>query len=109
LRQLAQSGSFGAKEFCEHIDAMKQSMAAARNEVPQSTLGTPAELPQPSMNAFAGTGMTAGMALADPSFQGFLAETNLDMQALDNPSFYGLQTPYWPEIWGDDWAAPTNV
>ncbi|KAF2439352.1 hypothetical protein P171DRAFT_436048 [Karstenula rhodostoma CBS 690.94] len=109
LKQLAQSGSFGAKEFCEHIDAMKQSMAAARNEVPQSTLGTTAEIQQSSMNAFAGTCMTAGMALAEPSFQGFLAETNLDMQALDNPSFYGLQTPYWPEIWGDGWVTPTNV
>ncbi|KAJ4349390.1 uncharacterized protein N0V89_008005 [Didymosphaeria variabile] len=110
LRQLAQSGSFGAKEFCQHIDAMQQSMAAARNgALPQSTLGTPVELQQPSMSAFAGTGMTAGMALADPSFQGFLAETNLDMQALDNPSFYGLQTPYWPDIWGEDWVAPTQV
>ncbi|KAL5392049.1 hypothetical protein PMIN03_003860 [Paraphaeosphaeria minitans] len=109
LRQLAQSGSFGAKEFCEHIDAMSQSMAAARNEVPQSVLGTPAELQHPPVNAFAGTSMTAGMALADPSFQGFLAETDLDMQALDNPSFYGLQTPYWPEIWGDDWVTPSNV
>lgn len=110
MRQLAQSGSFGAKEFCQHIDAMQQSMAAARDgALPQSSLGTPAELHPPSINTFAGTGMTAGMALADPSFQGFLAETNLDMQALDNPSFYGLQTPYWPDLWGEDWAASGNI
>jgi hypothetical protein len=110
LRQLAQSGSFAAKEFFEHIKAMKQSMAAVRHEsVPQSALGTPSEMQQPSLSAFTGTGMTAGMALADPSFQGFLAETNLDMQILDNPLFHGLQTPYWPEIWGENWAASSNI
>ncbi|KAF1969322.1 hypothetical protein BU23DRAFT_539856 [Bimuria novae-zelandiae CBS 107.79] len=110
LRQLAQSGNFAAKEFCQHIDAMKQSMAAVHNgDLSQSTLGTPADLQHPSLSGSTGTVMTAGMALADPSFQGFLADTNLDMQALDNPSFYGLQTPYWPEIWGDDWVTPSNV
>lgn len=49
--------------------------------------------------------MTAGMALAEPSLQEFLAETDLAISEIDNPSFDPLQTPYWPGIWGgDEWA-----
>lgn len=108
LTQLAQSGSFAAKDFCEHLNAMKKSMAAiSASALPQSAPGDLPNTLQPSLSSIAGT--TAGMALADPSFQGFLAETNLDMQVLDNPSFYGLQTPYWSEIWGDDWVASNSV
>ena len=110
LTQLAQSGSFAAKEFCEHITAMKKSMAAINvGPFPHSALNNPTSMQQPSLTSITGTGTTAGMALADPSFQGFLAQTNLDMQVLDNPSLYGLETPYWSEIWGDDWVASNSV
>lgn len=49
--------------------------------------------------------VTAGMALAEPSLQEFLADTDLAISGIDNPTFDPLQTPYWPGIWGgDDWA-----
>lgn len=105
LRQLDQSGSFGAKEFCEHIDAMQQSMAAVQAGIsnqfapPPSLDGT-----QGTIEPFNGNRMTAGMALAEPSFQDFLAGTTMGMQVFDESGFEGLHTPYWPELWGDGWA-----
>lgn len=54
-------------------------------------------------------GQTAGMALADPSLQYFLSESDLDLQALSNPALGGLQTPYWPEMWGDGWGVGGDV
>lgn len=54
---------------------------------------------------FAAPIMTAGMALAEPSLQEFLAETDLAISGIDSSSFDPLQTPYWSGIWGgDEWA-----
>ncbi|RAR01767.1 c6 transcription factor [Stemphylium lycopersici] len=107
LRQLAQSGNYGAKEFVEHTDAMEQSMQLVSNTsfalVPprQQPLADPESMLPPPSEA-----MTAGMALADPSLQYFLSESDLDLQALSNPSFGGLQTPYW---WADGWGVGADV
>ena len=44
------------------------------------------------------------MALVEPSLQEFLAEPDLNLQLFDIPTFEGMQTPYWPKLWGDGWA-----
>lgn len=54
---------------------------------------------------YTGSGITAGMALAETSLQEVLAEPDLNLQLFDTPSFDGLQTPFWPELWGDRWTA----
>ena len=40
--------------------------------------------------------MTADVALAEPSLQEFLVETDLVIDYIDNVSFDPLETPYWP-------------
>lgn len=85
---------------------MEESMQRVRNNssMPPLAQGLPiagndATLP------FTTQMMTAGMALAEPSLQEFLAETDFAISETDNPSFEPLQTPYWPGIWGgDEWA-----
>ncbi|KAF3052626.1 hypothetical protein E8E11_010827 [Didymella keratinophila] len=105
IRQLSQMGNFAAKEFLEHLDAMEDSMQKVRQNSLDLSLG-----PQPSMSGAAplplsAPMMTAGMALAEPSLQEFLADTDLTINGIDNPTFDPLQTPYWPGIWGgDEWA-----
>ncbi|KAH7396325.1 fungal-specific transcription factor domain-containing protein [Pyrenochaeta sp. MPI-SDFR-AT-0127] len=110
LRQLDQSGSYGAKEFCEHIDAMQKSMAAVRSDT-STLLASRALLDadQAAMGVSTEPGLTAGMALAEPSFQDFLAETDLDIQEFDSSAFDGLHTLYWPEIWGDGLAHSGDI
>jgi proline utilization trans-activator len=108
LQQIAQTGNFGAKEFCEHIGAIKQSMAEARPENVEDDDSISAVTPYTGPNnealgANAGFTMTAGMALTEPSLQEFLAEPDLNLQIFE-PSFDGSQTQYWPELWGDGWA-----
>jgi proline utilization trans-activator len=106
IRQLSQSGNFSAKEFCEHLDAMEESMQRVRNDGLVQMLAP--HVPNINHEAMATSTvpmMTAGMALADPSLQEFLAETDLAISDIDNPSFDPLQTPYWPGIWGgNEWA-----
>lgn len=48
--------------------------------------------------------VTAGMALAEPSLQEFLAQPDLSLQFIDT-SIYddGLQSLYWPDLRGGDW------
>ncbi|KAF2014081.1 fungal-specific transcription factor domain-containing protein [Aaosphaeria arxii CBS 175.79] len=106
LQQLDRSGSFGAKEFCEHIDAMQQSMAAVHESdlvlsLPQITPNTN----EGTLESLGGNGLTASMALAEPSFQDFLADTDLVIQGFDNPSIDNPNTLYWPELWGEGWAS----
>lgn len=107
LRQLARSGNYGAKEFVEHMDAIEQSMQLVSNT--SFALGPPRQPPladSESMLPPPSEAMTAGMALADPSLQYFLSESDLDLQPLSNPSFGGLQTPYW---WADGWGVGGDV
>ncbi|KAL1605677.1 hypothetical protein SLS59_003480 [Nothophoma quercina] len=106
IRQLSQSGNFAAKEFCEHLDAMQESMEKIRNDNLAQHIAPPASpFSNEPVVPFTGSMMTAGMALAEPSLQEFLAETDLAISDIDNPSFDPLQTPYWPGIWGgDEWS-----
>lgn len=103
IRQLSQSGNFAAIEFCEHLDAI-------RDDIEQIRCGTSI---QPQARPFTVTSdevqlpysaytMTAGMALAEPSMQEFLAESDLAISGIDNATFDPLQTPYWPWIWGGE-------
>lgn len=99
LRQLDGSGSFVAKEFCEHIDAMQSSIAAIRSDTSiQSVRMSEQNTREEAAVSSCGFGLTAGMALADPSLRDFLAETDLDFQALDNSLFDDSHMLYWPEI-----------
>lgn len=106
IRQLSLSGNFAAKEFGEHLHAIEESMERVRNNNPtQSYTAHVPILNNEATVLFTAPMMTAGMALAEPSLQEFLAETDLAISDIDNPSFDPLQTPYWPGIWGgDEWA-----
>ncbi|CAN9233375.1 unnamed protein product [Alternaria alternata] len=107
LRQLAQSGNYGAKEFVKHMDAIEQSMqlvadtSFALGRPQQPSVASAEQLLPPSSEA-----MTAGMALADPSLRYFLSESDLDLQAFSNPAFDELQTPYW---WADGWGVGGDI
>ncbi len=107
LRQLAQSGNYGAKEFIEHMNAIEQSMQLVTSTncapgPPQQSPLADAELLLPASSE----AMTAGMALANPSLQYFLSESDLDLQAFSNPASGGLQTPYW---WTDGWGVGGDI
>lgn len=106
IRQLSQSGNFAAKEFCEHLDAMEESMEKIRNDGLTQHIAPCAPIfSNETVVPFTGPMMTAGMALAEPSLQEFLAETDFAISDTDNSSFDPLQTPYWPGIWGgDEWT-----
>ncbi|CAN9334645.1 unnamed protein product [Alternaria alternata] len=107
LRQLAQSGNYGAKEFVKHMDAIEQSMqlvadtSFALGRPQQPSVASAEQLLPPSSEA-----MTAGMALADPSLRYFLSESDLDLQAFSNPALDELQTPYW---WADGWGVGGDI
>ncbi|KAF2015284.1 hypothetical protein BU24DRAFT_441097 [Aaosphaeria arxii CBS 175.79] len=110
LEQLAQSGSFAGKEYIQHIDAIKQSMAQSY------PFGSSAEpLPTPSVAPQVGVRnevssenstmtMTAGMALAAPSLQEFLAAPDLNLPLFEPSTLDGTQMSDWPELWDDGWA-----
>jgi hypothetical protein len=110
LEQLDQSGNYGAKEFCQHLDAMKKCMAIANELRGRESQMGPVSLftdvtEQETPLSYTGSGITAGMALAEPLLQEFLAETDLNLQFFDAQSSEGLQMPFWPELWGDAWTA----
>ncbi|KAH7084254.1 fungal-specific transcription factor domain-containing protein [Paraphoma chrysanthemicola] len=99
LRQLDQSGSLVAKEFCEHIDAMQKSMAAIREDTACQHISRPWPTAEQEAGAISsGFELTAGMALAVPSLQDFLADTELNTQIFDDSLFDSTQTLFWPEI-----------
>jgi hypothetical protein len=108
LDQLDQAGNFAANEYCKHLAAIKQSISRINTQewLPRSG---PAPIAVPNTNqetpSYPGSSMTAGMALAEPSLQELLAEPDLNLQLFDTPVVDGMQTPYWPELWGDDWTA----
>lgn len=97
LRQLDGSGSFVAKEFCAHVDAMQSSIAAIQQNSP-SQIGPEQEIDREAAPSSFEPGLTTGMALTDPSFRDFLEETNLDNLAFDNLLFNDSEVLYWPDI-----------
>lgn len=111
LDQLAQNGNFGAKEFSLHANAIKRTiqefvqkknsgMADSSEAEPRPSYAVDQE-PQPLSG---GSGITAGMALAEPSLQEFLAQSDFDLQFFDVPPFPGSGNPFEPELWGDSWS-----
>ncbi|WYZ37971.1 hypothetical protein EsH8_II_001477 [Colletotrichum jinshuiense] len=123
LSQLKENGNFAAEEFCQHIDAMKATMAAAQvRRGGFAVPGDPSAIMSDSTAAFtdavsisqpfAAQNTTARMALSEPSLQELLAQPILDLQFID-ASIYndGAQGLYWPdfspESWTPDAWAPT--
>jgi hypothetical protein len=101
LRQLDRSGSYVAKEFCEHIDAMQKSMTAARSGTSTETLSRPWQNTNQETAACPSVPeLTAGMALAEPSLRDFLAVTDLDTQGFDDSLFDNTLSLFWPDIEG---------
>jgi proline utilization trans-activator len=105
IRQLGQMGNFAAKEFLEHLDAIEDSMHKVRQNVSNASPAQQLVISDAAALPLSAPMMTAGMALAEPSLQDFLADTGLTISGIDNPTFDPLQMPYWPGIWGgDEWA-----
>jgi proline utilization trans-activator len=111
LYQLAESGNFGAKEFCLHIDAMQQAIEESPTNsrgnlrlgstVPALIDATPQILlPYPS------PAMTTGMALTDSSLQQFLAQPDHNFQLANMTGLDEMQTPFWPDLWVGNWMNP---
>ncbi|KAF2189095.1 hypothetical protein K469DRAFT_737342 [Zopfia rhizophila CBS 207.26] len=109
LAQLKQSGNFAASEFCGHFDAMKvcmeatpwgknQSNSASSAMNPALTTTRPLDAIQDTGMPYAGTIVTAGMALTEPTLDEFLSQPNLDLGFLDTLVYDdGLQNFYWPD------------
>ncbi|WDK08838.1 fungal specific transcription factor domain-containing protein [Colletotrichum graminicola] len=117
LSQLKDNGNYAAEEFCQHIDAMKRTMAAAQARrggyatEGDTSAAVPSTMP-PFTDAvtlgqpFQTQHTTAGMALNEPSLQELLAQPLLDLQFID-ASIYndGAQGLYWPDFSPESWTA----
>jgi proline utilization trans-activator len=108
LSQLAQSGNFGAKEFCLHIDAMKltieESTSVMRTPLQTLPIGPPLAGGTPQMIfPYTSTAMTTGMALADSSLQQFLIQPDHNFLSENVAGLDEIQTPFWPDLWVGDW------
>lgn len=108
LSQLAQSGNFGAREFCLHIDAMKHSIGTSRLTARDSQFSTPtpSSIPlstQQTFDPFMSQAMTTGMALAEPTLQQLLAQPDSGFQSNNSADLDEIQTPFFPDLWVGDW------
>ncbi|KAK1958843.1 fungal-specific transcription factor domain-containing protein [Colletotrichum sublineola] len=117
LLQLKDSGNYAAGEFCQHIDAMKKTMAAAqaRRGGYAAEGDTSAAMPSTTTaftdalnigQPFPTQHTTAGMALNEPSLQELLAQPLLDLQFIDASIHNdGAQGLYWPDFSPESWTA----
>jgi proline utilization trans-activator len=107
LSQLGQSGNFGAREFCLHIDAMKHSMSASAFVPHESQYSTPTAsgvpTSQQAYDPFMSQAMTTGMALAEPTLQQLLAQPDSSFQLNNSTDLDEIQTPFFPDLWVGDW------
>jgi len=114
LDQLKQNGNYAAKEFCQHLQAIRLSLTAFRNPASPDTFNAFAlSFPQPPFtpsnttpgSTFQPT-MTAEMALAEPSLQDFLTHSDFDPGFLDTQiqgdQFQGF---YYPMLQDEAWFA----
>ena len=115
LEQLCQNGQLGAKEFSLHAGAIKSTIEEdyVKRNIAQKGESGNIEYPvrqDPEPQALGlggnGAGITAGMALAEPSLQEFLAQPDFDLQLLDVPAFMGSEDPYGSELWGGTGWSP---
>ena len=106
LGELKQNGNFAAIEFYQHTDAVRHSQAQFRQRIgdnavdAQGIVTRPSRMTVPTDNADSTTFVTAGMALAEPSLQGFLAQPDLDLSFMYND---GLQDNFLPEFGSEQW------
>lgn len=122
LAELKANGSFAATEYCQHIDAMRLAMKdiigrreSGNTQTAIASASDPGMLPHTastqiprttSMQNAGPTQYTAGMALAEPSLQEFLADPGFDLrfngrEVYDTNS--GFQNLYWPDVTGGVW------
>lgn len=100
LSQLKDSGSFAGEEFCQHIKAMTELMAAAEARRRKITLPPVVQVGTPQQRSDAGNGSsTTGLALSEPSLQEFLSRPLLDLQFIDTSIYSNdFQGLYWPDM-----------
>jgi proline utilization trans-activator len=108
LSQLGQSGNFGAREFCLHIDAMKHSMGASVPSAHESQYDilVASSIPVTSQEGYdpqMSQGMTTGMALAEPTLQQLLAQPEPNFHSNNPTDLDEIQTPFFPDLWVGDW------
>jgi len=109
LEQLDQSGSLAAREYNQHVAAIKLRLAdvalkSQPTERAETVVGRCRDTLQPSDFPTYDPHITAGMALIEPSFQDLLTQDNLDLQSFDPTSFDAAQSLYWPELWDESWT-----
>ena len=112
LTDLDKSGSFAAKEYSQHIAAMKADISALPSRGQQrpdesrdiqqgpdiEVSGEPGIAYQLADLSYSGSLMTAEMALAEPSVQAFLSQTDPSLQHMDLSMLdSGLGSFYWPD------------
>jgi proline utilization trans-activator len=108
LSQLSLNGNFGAREFCLHISAIKLSMEASSLIAREDLYSTPVgqnmtEATQQFVLPYTSPMMTAGMALAEPTLQEFLAQSDRSFQLTNATGLDEIQTPFFPDLWVGDW------
>ncbi|KAE9972638.1 hypothetical protein BLS_003935 [Venturia inaequalis] len=108
LSQLGQSGNFGAREFCLHIDAMKHSIGTSVLTARDSQLSTTTSSIIPLSNQqifdpFVSQAMTTGMALTEPTLQQLLAQPDSSFQLNNSADLDEIQMPFFPDLWVGDW------
>ena len=114
LMELQRNGNFAAKEYCSHIDAMVTSMETFRIQMGKGTNepgAQPSEIinlrpldPFPVAEPQVGPSLvTAGMALAEPSIEEFMAQpgfnNNFVDTTMDNESLQGILWLEYQEDW----------
>lgn len=108
LRQLDQNGNFAAKEFSQHIDAIKTVLPAVvpdqsqlQNNFSGSNLATTQGLSNPTRDGslqLDGLTNAAGTTRTEPLFQDFLLGADLDLSFLEPSTVDGsFQDFFWLE------------
>lgn len=104
LDDLKRNGSFSATEFCQHIEAVKASTGVVpsqhQNQDQSNTItSTQTDIAyQFTELSYPDSLMTAEMALAEPSVQAFLSQTDPSLQHMDLSMVDdGLGGFYWPD------------
>jgi proline utilization trans-activator len=108
LSQLAQSGNFGAKEFCLHIDAMKTTIEESALNMREPLTIIPISTPmsgttQQAIFPYTATSMTTSMALADSSLRQFLIQPERNFLSANMTGLDEIQPNLWSDLWVGDW------
>ncbi|KAE8383721.1 fungal-specific transcription factor domain-containing protein [Aspergillus bertholletiae] len=108
LKQLDHNGNYAAKEFCRHVESIKAILESGRCTACQPGCSQCPHPPHTTSNAMLPSAQEAGtlaesadaarFGLSEPSLEGLLAQSNLDLGLLD-PSVIndGFQAFMWRE------------